>query len=120
MSTVFSRVRAVFVLATLLVLGVWLAPHRLIPVAAADATEIDIVGHIGGASLTVDVQGDYAYVGEGTQLTILDVSNPAAPVVAGRSPVFLDVVQGVTVEGNLAYVTLGYEGLTILVQFPAL
>lgn len=113
MSTV-NRARAVLALTILMVLGLWSAHHGLTPVALADATEIGIVGHIGGASLTVDVQGDYAYVGEGTQLTILDVSNPAAPVVAGKSPVFLDVVQDVTVEGNYAYVSLGYEGIAIL------
>lgn len=114
MSMAFNRARAVLFLVTWLVLGLWSAHNGLTPVVSADAPEIDIASHIGGASLAVDAQGDYAYVGEGTQLTILDVSDPAAPVVAGKSPVFLDVVQGVTVEGNLAYVTLGYEGLAIL------
>ncbi len=114
MLAVYSRARAVLVLAILMVLGLWSAHARLTPVVSADATDVDIVGHIGGASLTVDIQGDYAYVGEGTQLTILDVSDPAAPVVAGKSPVLPDVVEGVAVEGNYAYVVIGYEGLSIM------
>jgi len=113
MPVALTRARAVVVLATLMVLGLWSAHQEMTPVLA-DATEVDIVGHLGGHSLAIDLQGDYAYVGEGVQLTILDVSNPGAPVVAGKSPVFLDVVTDVTVDGNYAYVTIGYEGLAII------
>ena len=47
-------------------------------------------------------------------MCIRDRSNPVAPVVAGRSPVFLDVVQDVKVEGNLAYVADDDAGLQII------
>ena len=46
----------------------------------ADAENVEFVGQIGGSTYTVFVEGDYAYIGVGPRLTILDVSNPTFPL----------------------------------------
>ena len=51
-------------------------------VRAADAQNVEFIGHIGGPTYAVAVQGNYAYVGEGPSLTILDISNPACDSAA--------------------------------------
>ncbi len=68
---------------------------------------VDLIGHFGGASNTVLVQGDYAYVGFGPEMAILDVSNPTAPrrigylVLPGQDE---NEVNAITVVGSYAYV----------------
>jgi hypothetical protein len=59
---------------------------------AADAQNVELVGQIGGATLAVAVQGDYAYLGMGPRLVVLDISDPANPTMMGQSPVFPDIV----------------------------
>ncbi len=46
---------------------------------------LDYVGHLGGNTNAVTVQGDYAYIGEGGRLTILNIINPTLPTVIGKS-----------------------------------
>jgi hypothetical protein len=89
-----------------------------------DVENRDYVWNIGGVD-AVAVVGDYAYVGEGPSLTILDVSSPSTPVVVGRSNLIpYDGPEGhygvdyVTVAGNYAYV--GSDGLRVIdVSDPA-
>jgi len=80
----------------------------------ADAENVEFVGHIGGDTHAVAVQRDYAYIGEGGALTILDVSNPAAPSVMGKTVPFPEVVQDVYVSGDYAYVAAGEGGLRVV------
>ena len=73
-----------------------------------DSENIDFIGQIGGVTKSVDIQGDYAYLGQGPRLVILDISNPASITEIGRSSVFPSVVQTVSVESNYAYIA-NYE-----------
>jgi len=69
--------------------------------ASGAASNLKVVGQIGGPCRAVDVVGNYAYIGEGQNLTILNVANPAAPAATGRA-VMLDGVPGLVsnnVEG---------------------
>jgi hypothetical protein len=75
--------------------------------STADAQNVEFVGHIGGATRAVAIQGNYAYVGEGPRLTILDISNPASPTVVGNTSLLPDIVWGVCVAGGCAYVADG-------------
>ncbi len=75
---------------------------------------VEVVGHIGGAIKAVYVQGDRAYVGEGPCLAVLDLSNPTAPTVLGRSAPGTNVVQDVYLAGNYAYVAAGADGLRVV------
>ena len=80
----------------------------------ADSENIELVGHIGGVTRAVAVQGNYAYIGEGPRLTVLDISNPALPTVVGKTPLLPDVVRGVAVAGDYAYVADWDAGLRVV------
>jgi len=80
---------------------------------------VELIGQIGSVVNAVAVQGQYAYIGVGPQLIILDISNPAAPSEAGYYDTPGDA-WGVAVVGNYAYVADGYGGLRIVdVSNPA-
>lgn len=110
----------VSVLATRLVMGapaaVQTPPERASRPAAttAAAENVELVGQFGGAIDAVDVQGDFAYVGEGLRLTILDISNPAQPVAVGQSSPLLGAVLDIVVAGDYAYIAAGKAGLLIV------
>ena len=76
----------------------------------ADAENVELVGQIGGGIEAVAVQGDYAYIGEGYHLTILDISDPAAPIVVGKTPPMPGIVADIAMDGNYAYVTNRSDG----------
>ena len=75
---------------------------------------MELVGQIGGRTYAVAVQDNYAYIGVGPRLFILDVSDKARPVVIGRTGVLPGVVIDVAVSGSYAYVADGEGGLVIL------
>ncbi|MBI2862472.1 MAG: hypothetical protein HYX89_06610 [Chloroflexi bacterium] len=80
----------------------------------AQSLDVELVCQIGGTTNAVAIQGSYAYIGVGPRLVILDISNPASPVVIGQSPVLPDWVQGVAVSGSYAYVADYDYGLRII------
>ena len=80
----------------------------------AEGVNVDFVGHIGGSVNDVAVAGEYAYVGDGLALTILDVSTPSSPEVVGRSGFLPDIVQGIEMAGNYAYLADGSGGLRVV------
>ncbi len=83
----------------------------LVPAAAPlqPLVKLEMVGQVGGPTYGVAVDGDYAYVGIGPRLAILDLSTPGAPSVIGQGEVLPDLVRGVAVVGPNAYVTYGDE-----------
>jgi uncharacterized repeat protein (TIGR02543 family) len=74
---------------------------------------IELVGQLGGEFKAVDVQGSYAYLGEGTAFVVFDISNPLAPIERGRIalPGF---VESIAVSGGKAYIAAGSSGLYVL------
>jgi hypothetical protein len=60
------------------------------------------------------VQGDFAYVGVGPRLAILDVSTPGHPNSAGETEPLPNVVHGVAVEGPHVYIADRDAGLRIV------
>jgi len=82
-------------------------------VGAANDVNVTLEGHFGGETDAVAVYGDYAYIGQGQDFVVLDISNPASPVELGRvtTP---DVIYGVAVSGDYAYVADDYSGLVIV------
>jgi hypothetical protein len=95
------------------ILGWALAILSLTTGVRAQGQNVEVVGQIGGLCYGVHVQGHYAYIGEGPNLRILDVSNPASPVPVG-GVLLPDFVQDVYVSGNLAYVANFAHGLQII------
>jgi Tol biopolymer transport system component len=88
------------------------------PVSPA-ATAVESINSIGGSMDIVTVSGAFAYAGEGGGLTILDVSDPAAPVFRSRL-LLPQQIQDIQVTNNLAYIAAGDYGLLIVdVSNPA-
>jgi hypothetical protein len=52
--------------------------------AFAEGENVELVGQIGGACYAVAVEGNYAYIGEGRNLGILDVSHPENAKAMGK------------------------------------
>ncbi len=75
---------------------------------------LKVVGQIGGPTQAVAVQGDYAYVGVGLRLVVLDVSAPTTPREVGATEPFEWYVEDVAVSSDTAYVAAGGEGLYIV------
>lgn len=87
--------------------------------ARADVT-ITLVGQWGGPTRAVAVFGDLAYVGFGPALLILDIRDPAAPRLVGRTAALPGMVHGVAIADGCAYLASGEAGLQIVnVATPA-
>jgi PKD repeat protein len=67
---------------------------------------IEGLSHLGGYSYAVAVQENHAFVGMGTGLTILDITNPADPAVVGLTPPLQGIVFDVVLQGNYAYLAV--------------
>lgn len=85
------------------------------PGAADTAKNVTFIGHMGGDTRTVATQGNYAYVGEGPRLTVMDVSNPVTPTVVDKTLPMPGLVGHVAVAGGYAYVAAGNR-LRLLAQ----
>lgn len=69
-----------------------------------DASNVELVGQIGGVSHAVVVRDNFACVGEGSKLTILDISDPGEPLLIGKTAPLPGIVESITLAGNFAYV----------------
>jgi hypothetical protein len=86
----------------------------------AQPTGWQVVGQIGGPTQAVAVQGNYAYVGVGLRLIVLDVTNPVTPTEVGSTTPFPYFVEDIAVSGTYAYVAVGGAGLRVVdVSDPA-
>jgi hypothetical protein len=86
----------------------------LLPVGAQDGVTLELVAQLRGSTYAVHVVGDYAYIGEGPRLVIVDISNPANPTEVGRTDLLPDIVEDVHVEGDYAYVADKGGGLRVI------
>lgn len=80
----------------------------------ASGMNLELVGQVGGPTQAVAVKGDYAYVGIGMRMVVLDVSNPSEIKQVGETAVFDDFVTGVAVNDTVACVTAGSAGFYIV------
>ncbi len=72
------------------------------------------VGQVGGPAKGLAVQGNYAYMGVGPSLVVVDITNSNSPTQVGKAAPFAYYIQGVVVQGNLAYVSAGSAGLRVV------
>ncbi len=70
------------------------------------------VGHLGGATEAVFISGTLAYVGNGSELTIMDITDPTDPTEIGAIW-WKEGVSDITVRGSYAYVAVA-NGLRIV------
>ena len=85
-----------------------LPPARVVrPPATTGPVSLKVVGQIGGPVRAVAVQDNYAYVGVGLRMVVIDVSNPADVREVGATAPFEWHVEDVAVSGTTAYVGAG-------------
>ena len=84
-------------------------------VVSGTGAEVNVTfaGHFGGVTCAVAVAGDYTYIGQGQDLVVLDISNPASPTELGRLST-AGFVRDVAVSGSYAYVADDTNGLVIV------
>ena len=80
---------------------------------SAQTTRLTQIGSIGVAADMIRIEGSRAYVVAGETLTIVDVSNPAAPTRLGAYEV-PDRVWGFSVAGSRAYIAADLWGIGIV------
>lgn len=83
--------------------------------AGADSG-VELVEQFGGLTISLDVQGNYAYLGIGPRLHVLELSDPDHPSLVGRSaPIEAanSPIHSIAVLGNYAYIANGSSGLLI-------
>lgn len=73
------------------------------PARASPPWNVTELSQTGGLCFSVQVVGRYAYLGEGANLTVLDVANPSSPVQVGQIPLNDLYVGDLQVMGGFAY-----------------
>jgi len=79
-----------------------------------DGKNVVLEGQTGGTTSGVAVSGQYAYIGIGQRLAILDISDPAQPARVGQTDLLPGDVFDVAVVGDYAYVACFINGLRII------
>ena len=106
--------RLLFLLLALLLVAALLPGEYLVQAAGSDEVDIHLVSQLGGSVWAVDVEGDYAYVGMGASLVILDVSDPSSPIAVGKLAGFPDFISDIDVYGTRAYLADYSGGLQVV------
>lgn len=102
---------------TELLVGIWAILGT--GVLHAQSEEFELMGHSGGRCQAVEVAGNYAYVGEGIALTILDISQSQRPQPVGKI-ILPAQARDVSVSDGVACVASEREGIyTVDVSDPA-
>ncbi len=83
------------------------------PLPSSEEMALTIVDQWGGAPQSMALVGTTAYIGFGPRLLAVDVADPGAPTVLGQSDILPDLVRGVAVAGDLAYLAAGQAGLVV-------
>jgi len=101
----------------------WITGMALLLVAGSvSAQSLTLEGTLNLAGRTaVDAVGRYAYTGGASNFAVVDVNNPAAPVLRGQANPGTSTIHAISVEGNHAYCAGDAGGLVVMdVSAPAL
>ncbi|WP_321431112.1 PKD domain-containing protein [uncultured Methanolobus sp.] len=85
----------------------------LVSTVSADEVNITFEGHFGGSMHAATVFGNYAYVNQGQDFVVVDMSNPESPSELGRL-VTDCIFDKIIVSNSYAYAIDYYNGLVIL------
>ena len=92
-------------------LGIALSPD------APDANiQVSLLGQLGGSTYAVAVMGsaNYAFIGVGPRLVILNISDPTHPTFLGQTEVLPDFIEDIAISGDYAYLADSTGGLRII------
>jgi hypothetical protein len=79
----------------------------------ANGNGITLVSSVGGRGYAVAVQGNYAYLGEGRDFVVLNVSAPSSPSQLGRVTL-PGILKSIAILGQYAYVADQEGGLQVV------
>ncbi|MCC7577203.1 MAG: hypothetical protein KK926_10270, partial [Methanomethylovorans sp.] len=85
----------------------------MVGICPALGANVELVSHLGGNNYDIEIAGNYAYIGQGQDLVILNITDNTRPLEMGRVTTS-STVYGVKVSGNNAYVANGDSGLTVM------
>lgn len=100
----------------------WIAGMVVLLLASgAAAQSLTLEGTLSLAGRTaVDAIGRYAYTGGASNFAVVDVNNPAAPVLRGQANPGTSTIHAISVAGNYAYCAGDAGGLVVMdVSAPA-
>jgi hypothetical protein len=80
---------------------------------------LEWISQIGGNAYAVAVSGNYAYVGIGPRLLILNIAVPSSPILVSQSTVWSGIVHGVAISGIYAYLAVGNSLKVVNISVPA-
>jgi hypothetical protein len=81
---------------------------------------LEVVDQFAGDILSAATAGDVVYMGLGTRVVMVDVSDPDRSKIINRSEILSGTVKDITLKQQLAYVATGKGGLDVLdVSEPA-
>src|SRR5688572_7494559 len=76
----------------------------------ASGQGVELAGQIGGECRDAALAGNFAYISEGPNFKVLDISNPAQPVLVGKL-LLADLINRIVVSGTVAWVANSQKGL---------
>lgn len=79
-----------------------------------DAPNMELLSQIGGTAMAVAAADGYAYLGEGLSLLIIDVSDPTAASLVGRTQPLPGRAREIAIQGDYAFLAVGSAGLHIV------
>jgi hypothetical protein len=77
-------------------------------------TNLELAGQLGGTMNCVAISGNYAFVGQGSRLVVMNISTPSSPTPVGAGLLFSDTVNDIAIAGGYAYLANNEEGLQIV------
>ena len=76
---------------------------------------VDFIGQIGGGSpQAVAVQGNYAFIGLGSRLAVLDISDPTSLHVVGKTQPFPCFPLAIAISSGYAFIADGLAGMRVV------
>ena len=90
-------------------------PEGIVPPPSMSGLQgnIKLLGQYGGSAYAVAVQENYAYLGQGPRMVVLDISQRSQPRQVGQSDLMRGIVNGIALREKFAYVVASYEGLHV-------
>lgn len=77
-------------------------------------TNLELAGQLGGTMNCVAISGNYAFVGQGSRLVVMNISTPSSPMPVGAGLLFNDTVNDIAIAGSYAYLANNEEGLQVV------
>ncbi|CAG0937334.1 hypothetical protein TFLX_06259 [Thermoflexales bacterium] len=86
---------------------------------AIASSNIEMLNYLGGPVVADYIVGDYAYLTQGSVLAVVNVSNPAAPIVVGQTAPLSGQATAIYATAGYAYALVANQLVVVDVRNPA-